>query len=1543
MLKTYHLINVQTDIWLGQKINPESIQFVIGGYIDLKGDLAFDLFCKALNATINREHVFNTRFYEEDEKVQQYFLPENTAFRPVELICHDKSDPSTSVEWMKEDLKIPLDFINAELYKFSLIRVDPQSHYFYFKIHHVISDFYGISIFIEKLLAGYNDHLRSNGLTAPDKYKYTDYLDKIAAYKGSDQFSTDEQFWKANLSKLTTDPGSLFTTNHNRVYNKEMTQLSVVLDLEEYENIKSFLSVHDVSILHIVLASLYTYLSAIYNRTDLIITTPVHNRIDKASKKTVGMFINIIPVVFDYIETYTFLNLIKRIKAGYKESLLHSLYPVQALLEETELIKKAGLPEIRVSYTKNKDLKTFNGHYTNISILTANIENVDLSLEIREYTNKIKIEFDFYNDHFKYAEIDKLSQFIGSSLREIQFYSAQSTAELNLLSKEEELFSGSDETYPELSEGKTFLNLFQDQVFLNADEAALIYAGIKISYKELNEKSGRFANYLISQGVKKGEYIPVCIDRSEHILIVLLGIIKAGGVYVPIAPGYPVNRTTYMLSDLGARMAISDQSNFLSFNSFPGIICINISNSIKDIEKMPATDPEVNLSPDDLVYIIYTSGTTGEPKGVMVRHDGLLNLLLSMKRYFSFSGNKAMIAVISFNFDMSCTELLLPVVSGGKVIIAGQKALQDGNLLKEKLAYYRPDYMQATPATYQLLVESGWHNEERVELLTGGESVSVQLKNKLLSFPTPKLWNLYGPTEITVFCTIKQLIKDEEITLGHPLTNNHIFILNDSLRFLPVGIPGQIYIGGIQLSNGYLNKPELNSATFINTVIHNKPIRLYKTGDLARWNTHGEIEFLGRADDQIKIRGHRIELSEIETILNRCPDVLNGIVLIKTKDTEKRIVAFVKPVKAFHKIRILSFLRKYLPEYMIPSELLKINVFPVNSSGKIDRKKLLDINYASSSKVLLPQNDIEYFLAETWKSLLKTSVIDLRKDFFETGGHSILLVSLISRIFNKYNVKISFREVYTNSKITKLSKIIEERIGIRSSCKNSIEIPFLKDKIPQKDITSVTNSFLTPFFHYLKYNQAEIFANKGYKLFIPDRSVIQPKVERYIIKNANKIGNELLKVPLHPDKNRLFDSSYLQNSVWKFLQSKGKFANMSFGVHLESPLNFQLLQESFIKLVERHESLRTKFIFDNIALFQLIKSFEKETLSLNCSEYENVEQILAACEEALNHSFDLFDGLPLIKGYFLKETGGSSYLFFVVNHLIFDGFSINIFLKDLFQYYENKHLPPLPFQFKEYVGYNNFYHLMGFDVKDKKYWQKVFAPAYIFYPLAIQNEVVSESTNFMNTVLNHTIIQDELHQLILAYCKKGKCTISTFFLSLYISFIKNNAGTNDILISTNVSNREEGQLNDQIGLYTNSIFLRVNTTFRGSFNKILNAVSAGYLNALQKSKHYTSNQVFDDLGLNEKYGHELLRKYTFNHLYNENSALPESKIKLSSFGLKKEKFGCYYLLLFISEHDDQIDLYIEGNSNFFNQNSIEHVKEQLMKQILEVATILNLN
>jgi amino acid adenylation domain-containing protein len=575
--------------------------------------------------------------------------------------------------------------------------------------------------------------------------------------------------------------------------------------------------------------------------------------------------------------------------------------------------------------------------------------------------------------------------------------------------------------------------LFEAQVESDPDRVVVMYEGQQLTYGELNARADQLAHHLRRQGIGPDVLVGLCMERSIEMVVGLLGILKAGGAYLPIDPNYPRERIAFMLEDAQVSVLLTQQK-LLECLPETQARRVRVDGDFPPDSSFPAVGPRLPV-PDsqNLAYVLYTSGSTGRPKGVAITHRSAVNFLWAMREQLKPTGQELLLAVTSLSFDIALLELFLPLMVGARVVLAGGEIAHDGARLSALLERCGATLMQATPATWRMLLEGGWLGTPGLKALCGGEALSTELACGLLKRGVV-LWNLYGPTETTVWSAIHRVTGVVgPIPIGHPIANTEIYLLDAHLQPVPIGVPGEIYIGGAGLARGYLNRPELTAERFVpNSFSDQLGARLYRTGDLGRYQSDGSIVFLRRLDHQVKLRGFRIELGEIEARLAEHPEVREAAVVAREDlSGEKRLVGYVVAGEEISPGALRDFLRERLPDYMIPSAFIFLDKLPLTPNAKIDRKVLPtpEISAQLEDRYVAPRTPTEEILAGIWAEVLGVERVGIHDNFFDLGGHSLLLVQVHRRLEEAFRRPILIVALFQYPTLHTLGKYVAREEG----------------------------------------------------------------------------------------------------------------------------------------------------------------------------------------------------------------------------------------------------------------------------------------------------------------------------------------------------------------------------------------------------------------------------------------------------------------------------------------------------------------------------------
>ncbi len=895
-------------------------------------------------------------------------------------------------------------------------------------------------------------------------------------------------------------------------------------------------------------------------------------------------------------------------------------------------------------------------------------------------------------------------------------------------------------------EAATLTQLIAETAAKLPDKTAAVFENERITYHALECRSNQLAHHLRDRGVRTGVRVGLCVERSLDMLVGLLGVLKAGGAYVPLDPAYPSDRITYMLEDSEAKFVLT-QGALAAALPESGAEVVRLDTDWPVIAR--ASDQPLEDAPEagDLAYTIYTSGSTGRPKGVDISHRALINFLQSMREEPGLGPDDRLLAVTTLSFDISGLELYLPLLVGAELIIASRTTAGDGTLLSKTLAAHDVTVMQATPATWRLLLESDWAGGA-LRIFCGGETLTRELAEQLLP-RCAELWNLYGPTETTIWSTVHRVESGEgPVSIGHPIANTDIVILDDDGKPVADDTPGELCIGGDGLADGYFKRPELTAERFIAHPT-NPGARLYRTGDLAKQLPDGTLHHMGRLDFQVKVRGFRIELGEIEAGLDRMEAVRQSVVLAREDvPGEKRLVAYVIPASDEPpSVRALrAALAETLPDYMVPGLFQFMDAFPLTPNGKVDRKALPKPDLQRPElfeEFVAPSTERETMLADIWSDVLRVDQVGVNDDFFELGGDSLKVAQMATRLRDRFGVDVPLRSIFEHATVTGLLPVIESLEAAGGGVK---ELPL-----------------------------AEV-----------------------------KRGDE---IPL----------SFAQERVWFIHQLNPQ--NLAYNFHssisLKGPLDVDALERTLGEILRRHESYRTSFPTVDGRPVEIVHAYEGYTLRIIDFSDKSPEEQRAAydawCAEEFQLRFDLAK-IPLVLWTLFRMSEEDHILIHMEHHLVHDGWSFNIFLRELVDLYaafskgEPSPLPELPVQFAEFATWQHQW--MQGEVSDRQlaYWKKKFQTIPPVLELPTKGPRPAEQT-FRGTSLRPEIPLD-LCAGLRALSRDEGATLFMTMLAGHFALLHRYTGEVDIPVGTFFANRRARESEHLIGMILNNVVIR---------------------------------------------------------------------------------------------------------------------------------------
>jgi amino acid adenylation domain-containing protein len=784
--------------------------------------------------------------------------------------------------------------------------------------------------------------------------------------------------------------------------------------------------------LFMTLLTTFVVLLARYSgQQDILVGTMVANRDYHEVEPLIGFFSNLLVLRTQIEGRPTFWQLLQQIRNTVLTGFSHKDIPFEQL---TTALKPNRSPSHTPWFQVLFMLQNFPMEYPNLPglsvepIVVEESAKYDLTLTMTETVHGLKADFAYNTDLFDPSTIQRLVGHFQVLLESFANDPNQSIDSAPMLTARErhQLLVSWNQTQVDYPQDQGLHHLIEAQVERSPDAIAVVFEQQVLSYRQLNQRANQLAHYLRQLGVGPDRLVGICVERSLDMLIAMLAVLKAGGAYVPIDPAYPSERIQYVLEHAQAEVLLT-QTQWLSHLQQIGSKLVVLDRDATHWADQSSANLAHLTAPHHLAYVIYTSGSTGKPKGVQLEHQGVVNFLKAMVQAPGVGPADVVLAVTTLSFDIAVLELFAPLIVGAQVVIASRETAADGYRLLQALQHHAITLLQATPATWRLLLAANWSGTPGLKMLCGGEALPRELAEHLLA-RGGELWNMYGPTETTVWSAVSRVLTAaSDICIGAPIANTEFYVLDAQQQPVPIGVPGELYIGGDGLARGYLHRPDLTAEKF---VPHpwSEGARLYRTGDRVRYRSDGRLEFLGRMDYQVKIRGFRIELGEIETTLSQHPQLAQCVVMDRDEPSgDKRLVAYVVPVSgaAPTAAQLRHFLQQTLPDYMLPSAFVELATLPLTPNGKVDRRQLPEPDrsqMALSTTFAAPRNSVEDQMVQIWAQLLQLDRVGIHDNFFELGGHSILAIQTISQIQTALAVQLPLRHLFERPTIAQLAE-----------------------------------------------------------------------------------------------------------------------------------------------------------------------------------------------------------------------------------------------------------------------------------------------------------------------------------------------------------------------------------------------------------------------------------------------------------------------------------------------------------------------------------------
>ena len=1033
--------HLQQANWFLYKLNPTGLSDKISASVRIKSAVDIQSVKNTLQALTQRHPILCSIYYEQNEKIIQEVR--ETVKIDFESIDASQANDEELNRQILQKAKQHFNLESAGAFRACLFSRSVTEHILLFVAHQIAADSESLLILVDDFVAIYESLLNRTRPNLPliNTSNYTNYIQKELNFINSDSGKQIGDYWQRKLSdelpvlELPSDSPRPTIRTYNGA------SIKFIIKPQLSQQIKQLSEAQSVKFEEILLA-VFKLLLYRYTGVEDILVGLLQNRDKPLFQRVVGNLTNVRVVRDSICGNLKFTEFLSQVSKTLFETDNYKDYPFALLVKQIKSSDLSHPPICQAAFSYAKQEKRLEAkelkleHYQLPQLYT----DFELSLEVIDLPESLNAYLKYNTDVLEAATVAQIAEHFQNLLTAIVENPQTEVGKLPMLSEREkqQILVEWNDTKRDYDLSRCIHQLFEEQVEKNSNAVAVVFEEEELTYGELNSRANQLAHYLQKLGVKPETKVGICVERSFLLIVGLLGIQKAGGAYVPIDPTLPTERISYMLDDSQVPVLLTQNYLQATLPKYPGR-AINLDSNWEIIATESEENPVSDVTPDNLIYIIYTSGSTGKPKGTMNTHKGVVNRILWMQDEYKLTPLDRVLQKTPFSFDVSGWEFWWTLITGAILVVAKPEGHKDPNYLARLIDSQQITTLHFVPSMLEIFLEvadvkscSSLRN-----VFCSGEALSIALQERFFAILKAQLHNLYGPTEAAIDVTYWHCqpgTQYNSVPIGRPIANTQTYILNPDLQPVPVGVAGELYLGGVQLARGYLNRPELTAQKFIENPFVDDfeyPL-LYKTGDLARYLPDGNIEYLGRLDNQVKIRGNRIELGEIESVLTQHDRVRESLVMAR-EDTPgvKRLVAYIVSGKFQPSITSLrESIASKLPDYMIPSAFVILSQLPLTANGKVNRRALPapDIsNFNQSDNFIAPRDRIEQKLAEIWSEILDINPIGVKDNFFELGGHSLLAINLMAKIQRRFDKQLALSTLFTNRTVEDLASLIREQ------------------------------------------------------------------------------------------------------------------------------------------------------------------------------------------------------------------------------------------------------------------------------------------------------------------------------------------------------------------------------------------------------------------------------------------------------------------------------------------------------------------------------------
>jgi len=1478
----YPTSSAQKRIYTLQQFDTGSTAYNLPMVLTVKGKLKKDRLKATFEALVRRHEVLRTSF----EIVYRKASGEEIVQRiheeaEIKIEYREINDVDRLEKRIREFIR-PFDLSTAPLMRAGLIKTYSDDYILLIDMHHIISDGVSIEILTREFAALYE------GRTLPElKVQYKDYAAWQNKQLKSSSMKKQKEYWIERLSgelpvlNMPTD----YARPAVQTFAGEMTRHR--LNSQHAEKLRERMK-QSGSTLYMYMLSVFNILLSKYGGVeDIIVGSPIAGRTHGDLDNIIGMFVNTLAMRNYPKEEKSFSEFLQEVKENALKAYENQDYQFEELVEQLNIkrdLSRNPLFDVMFAVQSGEEEEITVGDIKLVpEDAQSEISKFDMTLTVEEQGENLILILSYNPMLYRKETMERLLEHFNNILADVAENPEKKLSEIQLMGKEEkkqvlETFNETGSDYPR---NKTIHQLFEEKAEKTPDNIAVIYEEQRLSYRELNEKSNQLARILREKGVKGDSIVGIMVERSLEMLIGIIGILKAGGAYLPIDPEYPTDRISYMLNDSNAQILLTHKSWGDKLDA--GIEKINLDK--EELYEGDADNLKHIATPCNLAYIIYTSGSTGKPKGVMIRHQSAVNILTALEKEYPMEAEAAYLLKTAYTFDVSVTELFGWFVGNGRLVILPGGDEKDAKAIITAIGKNNITHINFVPSMLNIFIEELLSSKAKElgklkYLFAAGEALRIEtVKRFEAAVEGVRLENIYGPTEITIYATSYPVEKDKKhgsIPIGRPMQNVKAYILDKNNGLQPIGIAGELCIGGDGLAAGYLNKPELTAEKFVaNPFITGE--KMYRTGDLARWLPDGNIEYLGRIDRQVKLRGYRIELGEIESRLMEHEAVKEAAVAAREDENgDKYLCAYITPERKDEILEVSKIreqLMKVLPEYMIPSYYVELNKLPLTGSGKVDKKALPEPGKAAGTgkDYEAPKNETQKKLASIWQEILKTDKIGINDNFFELGGHSLKATSMTGRIYREMKVEIPLKDIFQAPTI----RLLSEKIDNTAKGKyEEIEAIVKGENAPSGYYTS--SSAQKRIFTLQQFDKESVTYN------ISMAFAINGRVD---IKKLNNAFEMLVK--RHEALRTSFELMHNETVSDEIVQY----------VHEKADIKIEYMQTETEE--ERSKQIR-----------EFIRPFDLGTAPLMRAG------LIKTCPE---------NG---------RQEEAEYLLLLDLHHIISDRVSIEILAKEFAALYEGKELPDLKLQYKDYAAWQNKRLKSDSTRIQKEYWLEKLKGE---LPVLNMPTDYLRSTvqNFEGDCIRYSM-GSLLAGKVRAAANRTGTTIYMYLLAVFNILLSRYSGQDDIIVGSPIAGRNRAGLENIIGMFVNTLAMRNHPNGEKSFSAFLQEVKENALRAYE-NQDYQFEELVESLNIQRDLSRNPLFDIMFAVQSDEREEITVGGMRLIHYDIEN-RISKFDMTLTVLEKAEDICYSLEYGTKLFRRDTIERLMRHYINILCEVLS-----